>query len=56
MFDMNGKVVLQKEIASMAQGKNVIRVDLSEIESGFYTCRIKGDGDMLAIQKLVINR
>ncbi len=56
MIDVNGKVILQKELASVVQGENTISINLSEIKSGYYICRIKGDGNMLAIQKLVIRQ
>jgi len=56
MFDLNGKLILQKELTSMVQGENLISVNLSEIKSGLYICRIKGDDNMHATQVLLINR
>ncbi len=55
-FDLNGKVAFQKELAGMVQGENRISVDISEIMGGLYTCQIKGGENMVATQKLFINR
>lgn len=56
MFDLNGKVVLEQELASLVQGENNITVNLSEIKTGFYTCRLKKNEKLYAIHKLLINR
>lgn len=56
LYDLSGKVILQNEIASLVQGENMIRVDLSEIESGSYICRLKRDEDTSATQILLITR
>ena len=56
LCDLNGKVILQKELASLVQGENMIRLDLSAIESGSYICRLKGDENTNATQILLITR
>jgi hypothetical protein len=56
LYDLNGKVILQKELASLVQGENMIRVDLSDIESGSYICRLKGDENTNASRILLITR
>jgi len=56
LCDMSGKVVLQKEVISLAPGDNTIRVNLSEVESGSYICRLKGDEGVHATEILMISR
>ena len=56
IFDVNGKVILQKELVSVVQGENTINVNLSEIESGSFICRLEGDENSHATQMLLINR
>jgi len=56
LCDLNGKVILQKELASLVQGENMIKLDLSDIESGSYICRLKGDENTNATQILLITR
>lgn len=56
MFDLNGRIVLRKELSGVVQGVNAVSLDLSGIQDGIYTCRITGEEKMFAAQKLVIKR
>lgn len=56
LYDMDGKVVLQKALTDMSQGENVIRIDLLELENGMYTSQISGNDIKPAAQKLLIVR
>lgn len=56
LYDVEGKVVLQEELTNLVQGKNIIRIDLTQIESGMYTSQIMGDEMTPAVQKLLIIR
>jgi hypothetical protein len=56
MYDLNGKLVLQEELENVNQGENSISINLSEIKSGMYTCRIEGKDKIHAIQKLMVSR
>jgi hypothetical protein len=56
MFDLNGKMVLRERLESVIVGENMIRINISEIEGGMYTCTIGSDKGTRATQKLIINR
>jgi hypothetical protein len=55
LFDMNGRIVLQEELEHVVQGENSISLNVSELKSGFYTCRLEGDDKIHAIQKLMVS-
>ncbi len=55
MYDLSGKIVLQMELEDVIQGENTISLNLSEIQSGMYTCRLEGEDKIYAIQKLMIS-
>jgi hypothetical protein len=52
IFDVAGKVVKTVSIADMVGGINKIPIDLSELHSGFYVCKIKS-GDYFKSIKLL---
>lgn len=56
LYDMSGKLVLQKELSMLVPGVNLIRVNLSEVESGSYLWHIAGDAGVDASELLLINR
>ncbi len=56
MYDLNGRLVLQKDLEDVIQGKNSISINLPELKSGMYTCRMEGEDKIHGIQKLMITR
>ena len=55
MFDLHGKVVMQKELRNVIQGESSVQLDLQNVQSGLYSCRITGDDDIYLTQKLMVN-
>jgi len=55
LFDVHGKVVFQKELKDVIQGETSVHLDLQNVQSGIYSCRITGDDDIYLTQKLMVN-
>jgi hypothetical protein len=56
MFDLGGRIVLQKDLNNIVTGENMINLDISHLENGIYTCRMNGDQNTLAIRNLIVSR
>ncbi len=56
LFDMSGRVVLRRELGSIAPGVAVIPVSLDGAENGIYSCAISEGKRVLTSQKLLISR
>lgn len=46
VYDALGRVVQQSILKNISEGSNEIRLDLSELKSGVYFCRLSLDGEM----------
>ncbi len=56
IVDLNGKVVLQRELGNFQPGKNQVQLNLSILPNGIYNCQLTNNSSVKANQKLLINR
>jgi len=55
LFDVHGKVVLQKELENVIRGESSVHLDLQNVQNGIYSCRIIGDDGIYITKKLMVN-
>jgi hypothetical protein len=53
VIDMKGQLVIKKELSNLPLGENQIKLNISDIPNGIYTCQLT-NGKLNAISKLVI--
>jgi hypothetical protein len=54
IIDMNGKVVLTKDLGGLSQGENQVMLNLSLLQNGMYICQLT-KGTTKVTQKLIIS-
>jgi hypothetical protein len=55
MVNMKGQVPYNYELGSFPQGENQVKLDLSGLQDGFYSCQLRANiGTLKATQKLLI--
>ncbi len=55
LIDMKGQIVIQNELGNLPPGENEIRLDISALQNGIYTC-ILSNGKSKVMEKLLIAR
>ena len=55
LYDLNGKLVLQRNTESLLQGANEIILDVSGLPESIYFCHINA-GEKKMVKKLIITR
>ena len=55
ILDMKGQMVFQKNLDNLPQGENKIKLNLSDLQNGMYSCQLT-DGTAKVTRKLVIAR
>jgi hypothetical protein len=53
IFNLNGQSILLKDLGRLSMGENLVKLDLSGLSEGVYTCVIK-NGTINAAERLVI--
>jgi hypothetical protein len=50
LYDLQGKLILEKNLGSKNEGENLDNLDLRQIATGIYICRISGEKNSISKQ------
>jgi hypothetical protein len=56
IVDLNGKVIIEKELSNLNIGKNEVLLNLSNIQNGIYNCLLTNNSTIKVNRKLLIAR